>query len=174
MEKVSSSEERLRLSNDCQAFIEVANALSEEQFTRQIGEKWSVAEVMQHLYLSARPVVRLMTGPRDVLLQWGKPEWPSRTYEVIDATYQKVLSMGVKAPPTMTPRTEDMLANKNTIMERFTSVYTALTAAIGSWSDQELDEYVIPHPALGKLTVREMLHFTSAHTRHHLRLLPKV
>lgn len=173
MEKVVLAEEQRRLLADCRAFVDVINNLSEKQFKQQTNEQWSVADVVQHLYLSARPVTRLMMGPRDVLRQWGAPATESRTYDEIVATYQKILTAGAKAPAAMTPRLEDMDIDKRTIVERFTGVYRALIEAIDNWSAQELDQYVIPHPALGNLTVREMLHFTSAHTQHHLRLLPQ-
>ena len=161
------------LTTDCQAFVDATNHLSDEQFTQHLSGKWSVADVMQHLYLSARPVARLMTGPRNVLMQWGKADTPSRTYDEIAVNYAKVLGTGAKAPGTMSPRLEDMQVGKNVLVERFTSVYQMLADAIGSWSDQELDTYCMPHPVLGKLTVREMMIFTSVHTRHHLRLLFK-
>lgn len=160
-----------QLSDDCQSFLKQVHDLSETQFAQHSSNKWSVAEVIQHLYLSARPVARLMIGPREVFAQWGKAEAPSRTYDDLTAAYLAVLGTGAKAPASMTPRPEDMQIDKAGILDRFTSVYQALTDALGEWSEQELDTYCIPHPALGKLTVREMLYFTSLHTRHHLRLL---
>ena len=162
-----------RLVNDYQTFISVINGYSSEAFNRHADEKWSVADVVQHLYLSARPVARLMTGPREVFMQWGKPASPSKTYEEIASAYKKILATGVKAPAAMAPRIEDMQVGRDTLMTRFSSVYESLIETIGHWSDQELEAYCIPHPALGKLTVREMVNFTSLHTQHHLRLLPK-
>ena len=35
----------------------------------------------------------------------------------------------------------------------------------------DLDKYVLPHPLLGKVTLREMLYFTIHHNEHHLELL---
>ncbi|MVM36567.1 DinB family protein [Spirosoma sp. HMF3257] len=163
-----------RLSADYQAFIKVADSLTEEQFHKNNDDKWSVADVMQHLYLSARPIVRLMTGPRDVLRQWGEANSPSRDYDDIASAYRKILATGVKAPAAMLPRVEDMQAEKSELMMRFTGIYQTLIDAVGTWSDLEVDSYCIPHPVLGKLTVREMLIFTSVHTQHHLRLLPEV
>lgn len=160
-----------QLTDDCQAFIHHVRNLSEAQFIQHIADKWSVAEVMQHLYLSARPVARLIIGPRDVFMQWGKADAPSKTYDEIASLYTNVLATGAKAPLSMSPRPEDMQVDKQTVMERFTAVYQALTEALTSWSDQELDMYLIPHPALGKLTIREMLYFTSIHTHHHLERL---
>ncbi|QDK80955.1 DinB family protein [Spirosoma sp. KCTC 42546] len=162
------------LSANCQAFIDLADSLSEEQFHTHVNEKWSVAEVMQHLYLSARPVARLMSGPREVLLPWGKADWPSRTYTELASAYSEILGTGAKAPVAMSPRLEDMQVEKSVLVERFTGIYQALVEAITTWSEQELATYCIPHPVLGKLTVQEMLIFTDIHTQHHLRLLPEV
>lgn len=161
-----------QLSTDCQAFISVADSVSDEQFQKQADDKWTMAEVMQHLYLSARPVARLMIGPREVLMQWGKANAPSRTYTELASAYAEILGTGVKAPATMSPRPEDMQAGKNEIVQRFAGIYQALINAIETWSEQELNTYRIPHPVLGKLTVQEMLLFTSIHTQHHLKLLP--
>ena len=159
------------LSADCQTFIDIANSLSDEKFHNHTNDKWSVAEVIQHLYLSARPVARLMTGPREVLLQWGKADWPSRTYTELASAYAEILGTGVKAPVTMSPRMEDMQVEKGVIVGRFAGIYQALIEAIETWSEQELNTYCMPHPVLGKLTVQEMLLFTSIHTQHHLKLL---
>jgi hypothetical protein len=44
---------------------------------------------------------------------------------------------------------------------------------IGQWSEKNLDAYLLPHPLLGKITVREMLFFTTFHTDHHLNIMQK-
>lgn len=157
---------------DCQSFVDVADSFSEELFSQQSGNKWAVADVAQHLYLSARPLARLLTGPRDILLQWGKADAPPKTYDDVVAAYQQRLSDGVKSPAAFSPQTEDMQVNKKAVLTRFEDIYQTLADSLTNWSEQELDEYTIPHPALGKLSVREMLIFVSIHTRHHLMLLP--
>lgn len=160
-----------QLQAECRVFIAWVDGLSAEQFSEQVAGKWSVAEVLQHLYLSARPIVRLMTGHREVLSQWGLVETPSRSYNDIAVAYQIILETGAKAPAALSPRPEDVQVEKSELVARFAGVYDALTAVLESWSGSELDNYYIPHPVLGKLTIREMLYFTSIHTRHHLRLL---
>ncbi len=158
-----------RLQYGRQTFVDLANARSEEGFKQRIVNKWSLAETMQHLYLSARPVQRLMTGPREVLLQWGRAYGSSRPYKTIEAAYASALSLGVKAPDSLSPRPEDMQDSRAVIVQRFNDVYEGLYDAVQFWSGEDMDEYVIPHPLMGKLTVREMLDFTSVHTMHHLR-----
>ena len=36
-----------------------------------------------------------------------------------------------------------------------------------SFSEKQLDTFILPHPLLGKLTLREMLYFTIYHAEHH-------
>jgi len=40
-------------------------------------------------------------------------------------------------------------------------------------SEAALDKYILPHPLLGKLTLREMLYFTAYHVAHHKQLVEK-
>ena len=44
-----------------------------------------------------------------------------------------------------------------------------MVAAAEKWDEKELDEYYLPHPILGKLTVREILFFTIYHNLRHAR-----
>ena len=160
-----------QLLADSQQFTEFTDPYTETEFFRPLGDKWSVANVTQHLYLSARPVLKVMSGPKEVFLQWGTATTPSRPYEQIAAEYVRVLATGVKAPTPFVPRPEDMQTAKPMVLERFTTVYQSLAQVLAHWSEEELDTYCMLHPALGKVTVREMLFFVSIHTHHHLRLL---
>jgi hypothetical protein len=160
-----------QLREDYQEFILWTDSIADEQFWTQPSGKWSVGEVMQHLFLSARPVARLLAGPRDVLGPWGRPDSPPRGYDEITLVYKSVLATGVKAPAGMLPRPEDTAVGRSDMVTRFKAIYDALINAVASWSIHELDDYCIPHPVLGKLSVREMLYFTSIHTQHHLALL---
>jgi len=40
-----------------------------------------------------------------------------------------------------------------------------------NWTDEKLDNYLAPHPLLGKLTLRELIYFTIYHTEHHLAII---
>lgn len=45
-----------------------------------------------------------------------------------------------------------------------------LIKSIQKYSEQELDQTILPHPLLGKITLREMLYFTIYHVEHHHHL----
>ncbi|NBX80802.1 MAG: DinB family protein, partial [Flavobacteriales bacterium] len=42
-----------------------------------------------------------------------------------------------------------------------------------NFTEDDLDKYVLPHPLLGKLTLREMLCFTIYHVKHHVEIIKR-
>ena len=44
-----------------------------------------------------------------------------------------------------------------------------LVLNINNYSEQQLDTFILPHPLLGKVTLREMMYFTIYHAEHHLK-----
>jgi hypothetical protein len=57
------------------------------------------------------------------------------------------------------------------LIEKYTEQKQRLISKIEKQSEIHLDKYILPHPLLGKLTLREMLYFTIHHNEHHLELL---
>ena len=43
-----------------------------------------------------------------------------------------------------------------------------------NWSENDLDINVMPHPIIGKISVREMLFFTIYHIQHHAKSIQKM
>jgi hypothetical protein len=54
-------------------------------------------------------------------------------------------------------------------MESWREVANSLCEATVPWGEGSLDRCRLPHPLLGKLTVREMLFFTLYHNLHHVQ-----
>ena len=46
-------------------------------------------------------------------------------------------------------------------------LHNRLISKMERWKDVDLDRYLLPHPLLGKITLREMLYFTTFHIQHH-------
>ncbi|XWW47470.1 DinB family protein [Fibrella sp. USSR17] len=159
------------LAAEAAAFNQFATPFSEATFAERPGSRWSVADTAQHLYLSSKPVLRLVAGPRDVFAQWGEAVQKSRSYSEVAAMYRLRLEAGQKAPANLSPRPDDVPADKATRLARLTDTYLGLASQLTGWSEDELDRYQIPHPALGLISVREMLYFVGIHTRHHIAVL---
>jgi len=145
---------------------------STAEFFAPIGEAWSPADNVRHLLKSNRPVARALELPRVALaFRFGLTWRPSRTYEAVRETYLKALAGGVTAgrfAPAPEPPPADPDAARRELMEKREMVSARLLAALTRWGEGSLDHLVMPHPALGKLTAREMLFFTLYHNTHHV------
>lgn len=145
-------------------------------FFQRIGSSWSPAETVRHLSKSTRPVVKALGMPKIALrLLFGKPRRASMTYDAFRDRYRQALSEGGQAgrfAPSAHAE-EDPEAWRRKILEDFARVNGALRIAIARWRENQLDRFQLPHPLLGKLTVREMLFFTHYHQRHHMDVVAR-
>ena len=120
----------------------------EMDYFASYGDKWSVSENTRHLMLAISPIILAFSLPKFLLrLFFGKPNRNSRSFDELLAKYIGKLEAGGKASKPYVPNTQ---ISK---MER--------------WKDVDLDGYLLPHPLLGKITLREMLYFTTFHIQHH-------
>lgn len=141
------------------------------EFFAKIDGHWSPAETVRHLIKSIRPVTKALTLPRLVLrLMFGKPRRNSARWSDVQARYLGLLEAGGKAGRFAPSDREeqDLEAGRTRIMSQFVQANRDLRAALAKWPDRSLDRYQLPHPLLGKLTLREMLIFTAYHQTHHL------
>ena len=142
------------------------------EFFVPLGEAWSPADNVRHLLKSNRPVARALGMPRIALaLRFGTGFRRSRSYAEIRETYRAALAGGATAgrfAPRPEPAPADPEAARRALMEQREVTASALASALARWSDWSLDRLRLPHPALGKLTAREMLFFTLYHNLHHV------
>lgn len=136
------------------------------------GEAWPPATHVRHLTKSIRPLARAMGLPRPVLwLRFGPARRPSRSFEEMRDFYRGRLAEGIQAGRyTPSPQRKDGLSAEDwqaQILDYFKIAGRDLDKALARWKERALDRYRLPHPALGKLTVREMLYFTLYHNHHH-------
>lgn len=150
------------------------NAFSTTAFFQALGTAWAPAETVRHLTKSMRPVKRGMTLPRLLLRAiFGRSGGASRSYEEIARSYASALAAGGKAgrfAPSPRPPAADPEAERARIMAVRARAAAELTDAIRRWDETALDRYRMPHPLLGRLTVREMLFFTLRHNLHHVEV----
>lgn len=138
--------------------------LDDQAFWDGTPEQWGAAHHLDHLIRSNLPVAGGLGAARG-RLQPLPTEHQSKTYAQIQADYRAVLATGVKASGRWLPQPE---GSQVKLVERYRASLGAVNDALAGWTDAELDAWAMPHPALGILSVREMLLFTLMHNRHHL------
>ena len=164
--------ELTRVDDEITAFFQ---RIDTKTFLTAQGEKWSPADHLRHLTKSMRPLAKGMSLPGPVIgLRFGWPRRASRTFDELYEAYTTRLAQGVSAgrfAPSSPSSPDEGEAGKSRVFTQWQGAERALRAVTLRWSEKKLDRYQAPHPALGKLTIREMLYFTIFHNVHHARLV---
>jgi hypothetical protein len=150
-----------------------------EKFFAHPPEVWSPAENLVHLIKSVSPVAKAMKLPKVFLLiLFGKSKNISRRFVQIKENYHRELAKGARATGPYIPVVEapavDFEQSKQNILRKWNEVGDRLLAVLQGWNEKHLDKYRLPHPILGKLTIREMLFFTLYHDVHHVNNVRKL
>jgi len=159
------------LNEKIDAFNGYISPLNKEQFEATPNSKWSAGQNLDHLIRAIKPLQLAYGLPKFALLiLFGKTNRPSRTFDELVTKYKTKLAAGGKAsgpfiPPTIRFEQKDELIKKYSLQKQM------LISKIEKQSEPDLDKYILPHPLLGKVTLREMLYFTIHHNEHHLELL---
>jgi hypothetical protein len=158
------------IDNNFNNFSQFILSLPDHRFTASPYGKWSAGQQLDHLIKSTRPVITALGIPRIALRFWGKPTHPSRSYEALIADYKQSLQPGGPAIKAYMPGVI-YLPQRQTLLRTFAEQQTQLLHRLQSKTENDLDNYQVPHPTMGKLTLREILYFTAYHTEHHLKSL---
>ncbi|MCB0795785.1 MAG: DinB family protein [Flavobacteriales bacterium] len=156
-----------------EALIGTVNALPPERRTAPANGKWSPAQHLEHIRIGLELTDKALTVP-PFLLRWrfGRPNRPGRDYDALVQRYQEKLAAGGRAPSRFVPKNvavAEIPAMASAIMQ-----YADRIARKASrWSDRRIDRYLVPHPLLGKITLRELFYFTIYHAQHHQALIER-
>jgi hypothetical protein len=149
--------------------------LPTEMFVAAQGNRWSPADHVRHLTKSMRALNRGLRLPLIVLWwKFGRAAAPSRDYDSVVAAYRKRLETfdGRNNPfaPTASVATDQQSWREEVMRYHETAVRELIRNSL-RLSEKSLDKYQVPHPLLGKMTIREMLFFMLYHNLHHVRLV---
>ena len=149
-------------------FVDFIASLEEAALQKTIPGKWNAAEQLEHVYLCLRPIVLAFRLPKFMpKLLFGKANRESKSYEALVQAYQNKLQQGGKAPAVYLPKTPATLRATQKRIEQVKPLVKTLIHQIDKYSESELEQMILPHPLLGKLTLREMGYFAAYHVAHH-------
>ncbi len=172
MEIQNKTQLKAALRQSFGAVIYAINDLSDEVFLAPRSEgSWSPGDILGHLILSTKPVNKALSTPKLILrTTFGVNKRDERTFEETKSRYYKALDGGVTAPSTFVYNGVKE-KGKEYLINSFSKELSKLLTHIDKWEEKDLSKYILPHPAIGKLTIREMLYSTHFHTEHHLKQL---
>lgn len=157
-----------RLATNHKFFLEQIDQLSDTDLCYAPEGKWTAIQQLDHIIRSVSPVNMAMGLPT-FILKWrfGTANRPSKTYEQLVEKYQRKLLEGGRASARFTPPAITADQQKK-LSQKLETLVKSLCQKTNRWPEEDLDRYILPHPLLGKLTIREMLYFTAHHVLHHL------
>jgi len=131
--------------------------------------KWTIAGHLYHLIKSTKAVSLGMVMPKAQLEEmFGKSNRNERTYDELYEKYKTTISdVNFKAPNPYEAEPGREF-EQTSLIERFEGELQDFIKAIELWEEAEMSEYILPHSAIGKCTIREFVYFTILHTKHHL------
>jgi len=148
--------------------------LEPDDLYRKEGAGWAPVDDLRHLRRVGSRILVGLTTPR-IALWWrfGRARNGSRTYEDLYGEYHTILAAGFQAPaPTIPPGLGhiDREGYRRDLLVRWAGLRGELRMTLDRWGESALDSYRLPHPALGKLTARELLYFMHFHDLHHIEV----
>jgi hypothetical protein len=161
-----------RLHEESERFLA---AISPAAFVAPQGEKWSPADHVRHLAKSTYPLARALGIPRlGIRVLFGGHAGASRSLPVLREDYLERLKAGGTAgrfAPAPRPLPDDPEAYRLRLLASWRTAAASVRRKMQRWPEPALDRHRLPHPLLGRISVREMLLFTLYHNAHHLNLV---
>jgi hypothetical protein len=176
MTEINTKSELLTALQDSnQRAKEWFRAISTNDFFSRHTDDWSPSDNVDHLIKAVKPISKALKLPKITLrAMFGKPEKPSMTYDELCRIYRDEIAKGAQASGRYLPNqenpTDDAENRKKALLEQWAKANAELSSVIEQWDEEELDQYLLPHPLIGKLTLREMIFFTIYHNLRHASL----
>lgn len=131
------------------------------------------SQQLDHIIRAVSPLAMGLRLPKIFIgLLFGKANRASKDYNELVKKYKSKLELGGKASGRFVP-TQIKFSDKQKNIAKLLKLINALKKNITGFSETQLDKYILPHPLLGKITVREMMFFTIYHVEHHHKLAIK-
>jgi len=143
------------------------NSLSESDFMFSMNNKWTAGQQIKHISLCLLPIDQALTSKDFLEKKFGKVDRPSLEYESVLSNYKSALESGGKAPEKFVPEKNSFL-DKQELIKELKNLLHSITNKLENYAEIELDSFVLPHPLLGMMTLREFFYLMSFHGTHHL------
>ena len=162
------------IKNATKRALDWFDAVPADKFFVRTVKTWSPSDNLDHLVRSLKSLNRVLKMPKSIVrMIFGQSNHPSRTYDEICKIYEERLAEGAQASGIYLPKQKSpdhVKKKKKELLLKFDEVSNSLLSSLKKWEDDEMDQYQLPHPLLGRLTIREMLFFSVYHTLRHARV----
>lgn len=139
--------------------LEIVDQLTDEQLNKKVqNEKWSIMQVLEHLYLMESKLVKLMKrtfneAPTEVI--------PDKPIHLATDRTRKVIS-----PPHFEPT--DQFISKVEMKEKLKQSRNSLLEFVELTKGHNLEDKGMPHPIFGQINLKQWIPFIGIHEKRHI------
>ncbi len=156
-----------------QELFDLIENQSDEKWIEGPENKWTFGQHVLHLVDSIALLNKALIYPKFILkYKFGTSNRETRNYDVVAKKYEEKLAANQERAKqfniklkTPTLKQKAFLINKLKIQNK------KLQHKTNKWKDKDLNNLLIPHPLMGRMTVREIIMWTAHHTAHHTQIL---
>ena len=137
--------------------------------------KWTTGQQIQHLTDSIQLLNKALSYPKFLLkYKFGTCNREIRSFATVAKNYQKKLSENQDRAKKFNQKLKKPIENeRDSLLTKLQIQNKKLQYKTNKLKDKHLDSLVIPHPLMGKMTIREIVMWTAHHTEHHTEILKK-
>lgn len=134
--------------------------------------KWTGGQHVVHLIQSTKPLINGISMPKFLLkYKFGKCNRPIRSYQEVVVKYHDKLAKVVALSPFSQNMPDTPLSTKSAYLQELNSLNHKLSKKTLTLKDKHLDVCLLPHPLMGRMTLREILMWNAYHLKHHTDIL---
>ena len=150
------------LEQNTNKLLETAKEYPIEKLTEKSDSKWSVLEILEHIYLADKVIYSIVSKPSDK---------ESKTKELFGQNKLEVVLIDQRDKKVQSP---DLLLPKGLFknLPDFNSAFIDLRNSLKNDLITEkikIDNRIHNHPLLGEMTISDWLNFSLFHTERHLK-----
>lgn len=141
------------------------SSLTDEQLNKQVGTgKWSIMQVLDHLYLMERGIVHKMM---EAMQQ--EEDQPTEK-KPIELTVNR--SVKIDAPSFVVP--SDQFISLEEMKKKLNSSRENLENFVAQTDTSKLEKRSLPHPVFGQLDLAQWIPFIGLHEKRHLEQIEEI
>lgn len=148
--------------------ISYVQTLPDEAYLYSYAGKWTAGQQLAHIILCLQVTSKALLPPAVIEEKFGKIDRPEMTFDELVRFYQAGLRDGGKAPERFLPPPTG-IEQRIQLNTELTDLLASIRQQLMTYSEEEMSSLSLPHPFLGKLSIRELFYLMTYHAGHHQR-----
>jgi len=131
-------------------------------------DKWTAGQQLVHVILCLQVTSKALLPVAVIEQRFGKTERPEMTFDELVRYYLAGLAAGGKAPERFLPGAVG-IEQREQVNTELMNLLATIRQQLMVYSEEEMSSLALPHPFLGKLSIRELFYLMTYHAGHHQR-----